>query len=42
LDGYPPYLPTDLAGFLIDADALAAWVSEDDNGIVGHVAPRLV
>jgi GNAT superfamily N-acetyltransferase len=38
LGGYPAYLPTSLRRFLADADALAAWVAEDDNGIVGHVA----
>jgi len=28
LDGYPPYLPTDLRTFLVSPDAYGAWVAE--------------
>jgi GNAT superfamily N-acetyltransferase len=38
LDGYPPYLPTDLRAFLAPNDAYAAWVVERGGEIVGHVA----
>ncbi len=38
LDGYPPYLPTDLRGFLAWPDAYGAWVVETAGEIVGHVA----
>lgn len=37
-DGYPKYLPPDMRSFVIQTDALAAWVAEDDGKIVGHVA----
>jgi len=37
-DGYPAFLPTDFADFLADGGAVAAWVAERDNTIVGHVA----
>jgi GNAT superfamily N-acetyltransferase len=38
LDGYPPYLPTDLRTFLVSSDACGAWVAEGNGEIVGHVA----
>ena len=38
LDGYPPYLPTDLRTFLVSPDAYGAWVAEHSGEIVGHVA----
>jgi GNAT superfamily N-acetyltransferase len=39
VDGYPPYLPDgDLYGFLVSPDALGAWVAEEGDEIIGHVA----
>jgi ribosomal-protein-alanine N-acetyltransferase len=38
LDGYPPYLPTGLRTFLVSSDAHGAWVAEENDEIVGHVA----
>ena len=38
VDGYPRYLPDDLASFLIDGSELAAWVAESGDDLVGHVA----
>jgi GNAT superfamily N-acetyltransferase len=43
LDGYPPYFPPDVRGFLgafltPPGDVLQAWVAEDFGQIVGHVA----
>jgi GNAT superfamily N-acetyltransferase len=38
VDGYPRYLPDDLASFLIDPSELAAWVAETGEDLVGHVA----
>jgi GNAT superfamily N-acetyltransferase len=38
LDGYPPYLPTDLRGFIVSMDALAAWVADRDGDVIGHIA----
>ena len=38
LDGYPKYLPDDLRSFILDADALRAWVAECDGAIAGQVA----
>jgi GNAT superfamily N-acetyltransferase len=38
LDGYPPYLPTDLRTFLDSPDAYGAWVVEHGDEIAGHVA----
>jgi ribosomal protein S18 acetylase RimI-like enzyme len=43
IDGYPPYFPPDLRGFLgafltPPDDVFQAWVAEDVGGIVGHVA----
>ena len=38
LDGYPKYLPDDLRSFIMEADALRAWVAECDGEIAGHVA----
>jgi GNAT superfamily N-acetyltransferase len=37
-DGYPVYLPTDLRAFLASPDAFGAWVVEEADGVVGHVA----
>ena len=37
-DGYPFYLPSSLIAFLVDNDALAGWVAESDDTVVGHVA----
>jgi ribosomal protein S18 acetylase RimI-like enzyme len=43
-DGYPKYLPDDLVSFIVDEDALAAWVAEVDGEVAGQVAlhPRSV
>jgi len=38
VDGYPPYLPSDLRTFLASPDAHGAWVAERAGRIVGHVA----
>lgn len=38
LDGYPRYLPDDLAGFVTSPAEITAWVAEDANGVVGHLA----
>lgn len=38
LDGYPKYPPADLRSFIMNADALGAWVAASDNAVVGHVA----
>ncbi|HEX4729328.1 MAG TPA: GNAT family N-acetyltransferase [Jatrophihabitans sp.] len=37
-DGYPRYLPDDLAGFVTSSHQDEAWVAELDGRIVGHVA----
>lgn len=37
-DGYPMYWPTDPAGWLTPENMLAAWVAEDEHGLIGHVA----
>jgi GNAT superfamily N-acetyltransferase len=37
-DGYPIYLPEDLAGFVATGEELGAWVATESQGIVGHVA----
>ena len=37
-DGYPKYLPSDLRSFIVDPDALVAWVAELDGMVVGHAA----
>jgi GNAT superfamily N-acetyltransferase len=37
-DGYPKYLPKDLRSFIVDPDALGAWVAVRDGQVVGHVA----
>ena len=44
LDGYPKYLPDDLRSFILEANALRAWVAECDGEIAGHVAlhPRSI
>lgn len=36
-DGYPPRRADDLRRFVAAPDALAAWVAESRDGIVGHV-----
>jgi GNAT superfamily N-acetyltransferase len=38
LDRYPMYLPQDLRSFIVNEDALGAWVAADDNEVLGHVA----
>ena len=38
LDGYPKYLPDDLRSFIVNDDALGAWVAEDAGELLGHVA----
>ena len=40
LDGYPKYLPRDLRAFIVNADAIGAWVSVVDGELRGHVALR--
>lgn len=37
-DGYPVYLSGDLVSFLVEPDAIGAWVAVHDDEIVGHVA----
>lgn len=37
-DGYPRYLPTDPAGFVTPRHETTAWVAEQDEAIVGHIA----
>lgn len=39
-DGYPASWPADPAAWLSPPDVLAAWVAENENGVVGHVALR--
>ena len=38
VDGYPPHLPHELREFVACRDALDAWVAEEHDRIVGHVA----
>lgn len=38
LDSYPVYLPADLKSFVVNEDALGAWVATEDNEVLGHVA----
>ena len=38
VDGYPKYMPEDLRSFIVDEDALGAWVAQNDHEILGHVA----
>jgi [ribosomal protein S18]-alanine N-acetyltransferase len=38
LDRYPVYLPGDLTSFIVNEDALGAWVAVDDDEVLGHVA----
>ncbi len=38
LDRYPMYLPEDLRSFIVNEDALGAWVAVDDDEVLGHVA----
>ena len=40
LDRYPMHLPDDLRSFIATADALAAWVADEDGEVIGHVALR--
>lgn len=37
-DRYPVYPPDDLRSFIVDPDALGAWVAADDGEVLGHVA----
>lgn len=37
-DGYPMYWPTDPVNWLTPENMLAAWVAEDEHGLIGHVA----
>lgn len=37
-NGYPRYLPDDLAGFITHSSEDHGWVAESDGRIVGHVA----
>jgi GNAT superfamily N-acetyltransferase len=37
-DGYPLYLPTDLRHFLVGPAAHGAWVVEEEEKLLGHVA----
>lgn len=39
-DGYPMNMPDDPATFLVAPDLLGAWVAEDDQALLGHVALR--
>lgn len=39
-DGYPMYMPEDPASFLVTSDELGAWVAEDGDRLLGHVALR--
>jgi GNAT superfamily N-acetyltransferase len=38
LDRYPMYLPGDLRSFIVNEDALGAWVAADHDEVLGHVA----
>jgi ribosomal-protein-alanine N-acetyltransferase len=38
LDGYPPHLPSELRRFIDSPDAIAAWVAENRDRLLGHVA----
>lgn len=38
LDSYPVYLPGDLQSFIMDQDALGAWVATRGQEVLGHVA----
>ena len=38
VDGYPRYLPDDLADFMTPGYEEAGWVADVDGRIVGHVA----
>ncbi len=38
LDGYPKYLPGDMRSFIVDSDALGAWVAATGDELLGHVA----
>jgi GNAT superfamily N-acetyltransferase len=39
-DGYPVNLPADPKTFLVTPDMLGAWIAEDGENVVGHVALR--
>jgi hypothetical protein len=42
-DGYPVYLPdNDFTRFLTEPESLAAWVSECDSRLTGHVALNIL
>ena len=36
-DGYPPFLPADVPGFITPDYEVAAWVAENEGRIVGHI-----
>ena len=38
VDGYPKYMPDDLRSFIVDKDALGAWVAQNEHEVLGHVA----
>lgn len=38
LDGYPPRLAGDPHAFIASSDAIGAWVAEEAEEVVGHVA----
>ena len=38
LDGYPRFLPGDFEFFLVQPDAINAWVAEEQREVVGHVS----
>jgi GNAT superfamily N-acetyltransferase len=44
IDGYPKYLPTDLRSFIVEPEAIGAWVADLGGEVIGHVAlhPRSV
>jgi GNAT superfamily N-acetyltransferase len=37
-DAYPVYLPGDIHSFIFARDPIGAWVAEQDERVVGHVA----
>ncbi|MDQ1704289.1 MAG: hypothetical protein QOF18_655 [Frankiaceae bacterium] len=37
-DGYPARLPDDMGAFIVNRDAIGAWVATVDDRVVGHVA----
>jgi len=38
VDGYPTFLPDDFETFLVQPNAINAWVAEEDHEVVGHVS----